>query len=128
MYRIGQFAKIVNTSQRTLRFYDKCGVLKPKKVDVFTGYRYYTDENILEYRLITLLKEINFTLEEIVKYKDNISSELLVKKSEEILEKIKLLKLKYNLILRILNDLDKDGCIGPNILRREKWKKKLKKY
>ena len=46
MYKIGDFAKIVDIPVRTLRFYDTYGVLQPSEIDNFTGYRYYSDENI----------------------------------------------------------------------------------
>ena len=41
MYLIGQFSKINRISVKRLRYYDKVGLLKPKKVDEFNGYRYY---------------------------------------------------------------------------------------
>ena len=51
MYKIGDFAKIVDIPVRTLRFYDTYGVLQPSEIDDFTGYRYYSDENIVECEL-----------------------------------------------------------------------------
>ena len=54
MYKIGEFSKIVDIPVRTLRYYDEFGILKPSDVDNFTGYRYYSDENIIECHLIKL--------------------------------------------------------------------------
>ena len=48
-YSIGQFAKIINRSQQTLRNCDNTGKLKPAYVDPETGYRYYTDEQLMEF-------------------------------------------------------------------------------
>ena len=95
MYKIGEFSKIVDIPVRTLRFYDEYGVLQPSEIDDFTGYRYYTDENIVECELIKLLKSVDFTLEEIVLYKNNLNNEILDKKQQEILEQIELLKKKF---------------------------------
>lgn len=94
MYKIGEFSKMVNLPVRTLRYYDECGVLQPKEVDVFTNYRYYTDENIVECELIKLLKSVNFTLDEIAIYKNNLDEEVISKKEKEIFEQIELMKMK----------------------------------
>lgn len=48
-YSIGQFAKLINRSEQTLRNWDKSGKLKPIYVDEVTGYRYYTDEQLWLY-------------------------------------------------------------------------------
>ena len=56
MYKIGDFSKIVGIPIRTLRFYDQYKVLQPSVVDNFTGYRYYSEENIIECEMIKLLK------------------------------------------------------------------------
>ncbi len=48
-YSIGQFAKLINRTEQTLRNWDKSGRLKPAYVDKTTGYRYYTDEQLKIY-------------------------------------------------------------------------------
>ena len=48
-YSIGQFAKIINRSQQTLRNWDNAGKLKPSFIDPKTGYRYYTDQQLKEF-------------------------------------------------------------------------------
>ena len=48
-YSIGQFAKLINRSEQTLRNWDKSDKLKPIYVDEVTGYRYYTDEQLRLY-------------------------------------------------------------------------------
>ena len=69
VYKIGDFSNLVNISIRTLRYYDEIGLLKPEIVDKFTNYRYYTEDNVVEAQFITLLKEVGFTLQEIIDYK-----------------------------------------------------------
>lgn len=62
---IGQFSKICSVSVKTLRHYDKIGLLKPASVDKFTSYRYY-DEGQLDIMLtINRLKRYGFSLAEI---------------------------------------------------------------
>ena len=105
MYKIGEFAKIVGIPVRTLRFYDQYGVLRPSIVDNFTGYRYYDEENIVECEMIKLLKSLDFTLEEIIKYRDCLNEDIINKKKEEIAQKIYILKQKYEKLLELGSDL-----------------------
>ena len=74
VYKIGDFANTVNIPTRTLRYYDEIGLLKPEIVDKFTNYRYYTEDNVVEAQFITLLKEVGFTLQEIIDYKNFLNN------------------------------------------------------
>lgn len=96
MYKIGVFSKIVDIPVRTLRYYAEYGVLVPSEIDKFTGYKYYSEANVIECELIKLLKSLDFTLDEIIEYKDRIDEEILEKKKKEIEERMYLLKLKYD--------------------------------
>jgi len=49
----------------TLRYYDALDLLKPVKVDPFTGYRYYSAKQFVSLNRILALKEVGFSLEEI---------------------------------------------------------------
>ena len=63
-YSTGKFAKLANVTERTIRYYDKIGLLKPSFV-MKNGYRYYTDEDLLKLQRIISLKNLGFSLEEI---------------------------------------------------------------
>ena len=65
MFRIGDFSKLSRISVKTLRYYDKVGLLKPAHVDDFTGYRYYTYEQLPRLNRILALKDLGFSLAEI---------------------------------------------------------------
>ncbi|MEM7334882.1 MAG: effector binding domain-containing protein [Chloroflexota bacterium] len=65
MLKIGDFAKLAQVSTKTVRHYDKKGLLKPALIDRFTGYRYYTGEQISRLNQILALKEFGFTLDQI---------------------------------------------------------------
>ncbi|MBP1995537.1 MerR family transcriptional regulator [Paenibacillus eucommiae] len=64
MYRIGKLAQEAGISIRTLRYYDKLGLLKPTMVSE-SGYRYYTNEDVMRLQHISTLKQLGFTLAEI---------------------------------------------------------------
>ena len=57
MFKIGDFSKIARVTIKTLRYYDKIGLLKPSFIDIHTGYRYYTDEQISEIHAILSYKK-----------------------------------------------------------------------
>ena len=86
MYKIGEFSKITGLSIRTLRYYDEIGILTPT-TDRWTNYRLYTDENIIEAQYIKFLKSVDFRLEEILTAKDEMNSELIDSKIEELEDK-----------------------------------------
>jgi effector-binding domain-containing protein len=50
---------------KTLRYYDKIGLLKPAKTDPFTGYRYYSASQLPRLHRILALKDLGLSLEEI---------------------------------------------------------------
>lgn len=63
-YKTGQFAKMANVSERTLRYYDKIGLLKPSSMSE-KGYRQYSDQDLIKLQKIVLLKKLGFSLDEI---------------------------------------------------------------
>jgi len=65
MLKIGEFSKIAQVSIKTLRYYDRMGLLKPGHIDRFTGYRYYNLSQLVRLNRILTLKDLDFTLEQI---------------------------------------------------------------
>ena len=63
-YKTGEFAKMANVSIRTIRWYDKQGLLKPTMI-AENGYRLYTDKDFVKLQQILSLKQLGFSLEEI---------------------------------------------------------------
>lgn len=88
MLKIGDFSKKTGASIRTLRYYDSIDLFKPKEIDLYTGYRYYTEEQIEDYQLLCLLKDAGFTLEEIKKYWNSFSDRIMLEKKQELLKQI----------------------------------------
>jgi DNA-binding transcriptional MerR regulator len=65
MFKIGEFSQIVRVSTRMLRHSDKLGLLTPNHTDPFTGYRYYTVEQIPRLHRIVALNGVGLTLQQI---------------------------------------------------------------
>lgn len=64
LYSTGEFAKIAGVTLRTIRYYDKIGLLKPTKI-LENGYRKYCNNDLITLQKILSLKELGFSLEEI---------------------------------------------------------------
>ena len=65
MFKISEFSKISRVSVKTLRYYDRLGLLKPARTDGATGYRYYTADQLYRLHRILAYKDLGFTLEQI---------------------------------------------------------------
>lgn len=65
MIKIGDFARLCQISTVTLRRYDEIGLLKPVRVDRYTGYRYYSADQLPRLFRIRALQDLGFSLEQI---------------------------------------------------------------
>ncbi len=95
MYTIGKFSKMTGVPAKTLIWYDKEGLLKPKKVDDVNGYRYYDDESLKKLIDIRFWQSMEFSIKDIT----DLSPELIT-------DKIKLLKSKVNQIYSNIDILE----------------------
>lgn len=62
---IGDFSKYCKVTVKTLRHYEKLGLLVPNEVDKWTHYRYYDVAQMQQLNGILRLKGMGFSLEEI---------------------------------------------------------------
>ncbi len=67
MIKIGDFSKISQVTVKTLRYYDEIGLLKPAQIDHYTGYRYYSFDQLPRLNRILALKDLGLSLEQITK-------------------------------------------------------------
>lgn len=65
MLKIGEFSKLARVTVKTLRYYADLGLLKPAYVDRYSGYRYYSLEQLPRLNRILALKELGFSLVQI---------------------------------------------------------------
>lgn len=70
MFRIGEFSRLSRVSVRMLRHYDQLGLLKPSHTDSFTGYRYYSADQLPRLNRILALRDLGFSLEQIASMLD----------------------------------------------------------
>ena len=65
MFKIGDFSRLSQVSVKALRYYDELGLLKPARVDEFTGYRYYSASQLARLNRILAMKDMGLSLEQI---------------------------------------------------------------
>ncbi|WP_028043227.1 MerR family transcriptional regulator [Candidatus Stoquefichus massiliensis] len=94
MFKIGEFSKLTQVSVRMLRYYDETGLLKPAKIDPWTGYRMYSVEQIPILNKIIYLRDSGFNVAEITTAlhceNDDFIIEQLDKKYEDIKHNIQI--------------------------------------
>jgi len=59
------FSKLGQVTVKTLHHYDEVGLLTPAQVDDFTGYRYYTTDQLFRLNEIVALRQMGFSIAEI---------------------------------------------------------------
>lgn len=103
MFKIGDFSRLTMVSIRMLRHYDEIGLLKPESIDNFTGYRFYSAEQIPTVNKIQLLKEMGFSLSEICGLMEsNLSSKQLISLLENKKREIKdVIEIEQDKLLRV---------------------------
>lgn len=105
--KIGVFSKMMQLTVKTLRHYEQKGLLLPSEVDKWTGYRYYSIEQMQRLNTIRHLQRLGFTLDEIKElceeYEQSPSIEQLKEKIEETEHQIKMLTDRRNQLHQMVN-------------------------
>lgn len=64
-FTIREAAQMADTTAETLRHYDRIGLVSPHETDPWTGYRYYSEQEIVRLHTIRALRCMDLTLKEI---------------------------------------------------------------
>ena len=65
MMTIKAFARLCACNTQTLRYYDRIDLLKPIRVDPWSGYRYYASAQAVDFVKIKNLQAADFSIDEI---------------------------------------------------------------
>ena len=121
MYKIGDFSSMSKTTIKTLRYYEKEGLLKPIYVDLNTGYRYYDTKQLVELSKIISLRQIGLSIKDIKNILDGYDlEEILNKRKKELEENLVL----YNTQLSKINYLLEES----NNMKNEIFIKEIPRY
>jgi len=117
MLKIGDFSKLAHVTVKTLRYYARLGLLQPAWTDRFTGYRYYTLEQLPRLNRILALKDLGFSLDQISGLvKDNLPVEqirgMLRLKQAELEERIVTEQNRLVMVAARLEQIEHAGQLG----------------
>ncbi|MCI8512346.1 MAG: MerR family transcriptional regulator [Lachnospiraceae bacterium] len=65
LYFIGNVAKLTSLSHQALRYYDSIKLIVPQNRDSSSGYRYYTEQQVILLMIIRRLRDSRCSLEDI---------------------------------------------------------------
>ncbi len=105
----GEFAKLASTTKRTIQYYDQIGILKPVQTNN-TKYRFYEENQILDYQRIHLLTTLGISLDEILSHlKSKSHLDGLFDSKKELIEKeIRLLEFNLRNLIKFQSNLKKN--------------------
>ena len=89
LYTIGQLAKLAGISTKTLRVYERKGLLIPER-NADNSYRLYGEEAVRTLEKIQLMKWLDFSLDQIAEFLtlyENVSREKMLLEQKRLLEK-----------------------------------------
>lgn len=109
VYRIGELAKIVNISKRTIDYYTNLGLIQANRSE--TNYRMYPEEVIEDLQFINECKALHLPLEEIkrklsIRKAENLKDNEVKKQIESISKHMCLLDQELNELLPFIEKLD----------------------
>jgi DNA-binding transcriptional MerR regulator len=105
--KIGEFSQMMQVTVKTLRHYEQKGLLIPHEVDEWTGYRYYSVEQMQRLNTIRQLQSLGFSLGEIKElYEDGActpSVDQLNEKIEKTEQQLQLLVARRSQLVNWVN-------------------------
>lgn len=101
MYTVKEFADLTGVTERTLRYYDRKGVLVPTNYNK-KGHRLYNHEDIVKMQKILTLKYLGFSLKEII---ENLSNHSINSVHDTLDKQKKLLKKKRDEIDHVIQTI-----------------------
>lgn len=132
MLKIGEFSKLSQMTVKALRFYEKEGFLIPASVDEWTGYRFYTTEQLATAARIKSYRQLDLSIEEIKAiFKGKKARKILEEKAKALVNQQKEIDVRLSIINHIL---EKDSMKYQITIKEIPemtvyyWEKRLAKY
>ncbi len=116
MFKIGDFSRLTFVTVKALRYYDEIGLLKPVKVDQFTGYRYYSADQLPRLNYIVALKDLGLSLEEVaILVKDSLTPaqmrDIFILKKAELQQRVAEEQNRLDRVEKLLKRIEKEGTM-----------------
>jgi len=115
--KIGDFSRLAHLSVKTLRHYAEMGLIKPAWTDRFTGYRYYSLDQLPRLNRILALKDLGFSLDQIGDLLDeDLSLEqmrgMLRQKQAELEARLLAEKNRLDMVAARLQQIEQEGSLA----------------
>ncbi len=116
MLKIGDFSRLAHLTVKTLRHYAEMGLFKPAWTDRFTGYRYYSLDQLPRLNRILALKDLGFSLDQIGELLDeNLSLDqmrgMLRQKQAELEVRLLAEKNRLEMVAARLQQIEQEGSL-----------------
>ncbi len=113
MFRIGDFSRLSFVTVKTLHYYDEVGLLKPVKVDRFTGYRYYSADQLPRLNHIRNLRSLGLSLEQIAtlindSFSPSQMRNILILKQAELRQRVSDEQQRLDKVGELLKQIEKE--------------------
>ena len=118
MFKIGDFSRLAQVTIKTLRYYSKLGLLQPRWIDRYSGYRYYTLDQLPRLNRILALKDLGFSLDQIQQVlRDELPTAelrgMLKAKQAELERHIRSEQARLDRVEARLRQIEREGCLPP---------------
>ncbi len=104
LFSIGEIAKAVNITRKTILGYEKKGLIIPDKKEGSTGNRYYTIDTFTKVRTIRILQNLGLTLDEIREYYNGTTD------LEPMINRLEKMRNELNLTIEKLKERTRGKC------------------
>lgn len=113
MFRIGEFSILSKTTIKTIRYYERVGLIKPSFVDKETKYRYYDASKLDDISKIISLRELGLSIKDIkLVNKGEDFNLVLSKRKKEIEDAI----INYNHQLQKINVIMESNKMNQEVI------------
>lgn len=105
MLKIGEFSKLSHLTVKTLRFYEKEGLLRPAQTDPWNGYRYYETGQLQAAARIRAYRQLGLSIEEIRAIQEGADpKQILEAKAQLLLAQKSDIDMRLSIIHHILEE------------------------
>jgi len=115
-YKINEISKLYNIGKDSIRYYEKLGILKPRRDT--NGYRLYSLKEMYKLNMIRDLRSLDFSMEQIREYLDNQclanTLEMLNQEKSYIQKQQRILELRERRINERIVDLNQSLQVQTN--------------
>ena len=87
MYKIGDFSKMSKTTIKTLRYYEKEGLLIPAYIDPNTSYRYYESSQLTDLTKLISLRQAGLSINDIKEILNGKDAKVIFENRKKEIEK-----------------------------------------